>query len=129
MKKVFLFNTNWGYGFYFYFDKTHLYILTTSSIYDIFMIPLNLNFDNEKLSKFKLSILDLEKYKNLLKNAEEVDYKKYFYNEFTGQSPIYNMPKYYFYYRDHFILKSYEYLKLFATLYNREEKIDNIINI
>ena len=133
MKKVWLFNTPLGWGYYFYFDNLHLYLVTTSSIYDLFMIPLNINFDSQKISKFTIDIGDelkkFDKLKELMKNAEEVDCRKYFYDSFTGYSNILNISPYHFYHRPHYTLQRYEYLKFFALLYNREEKINNILNI
>lgn len=133
MKKVWLFNTYLGWGYYFYFDNKYLYLLSTSSIYDLFMIPLNSNFDSdEKLSKFKIEIgNNFDKIKELIKNSEEVDCRKYLYDNFTGYSNILDIPQSYFYYRSHYTLLRYEYLKLFASLYNRdnrEEKINHILN-
>jgi hypothetical protein len=127
MKKVYVFTTTMHWSYYFYFNNRNLYLLTTSSIFDLFIIPLNIDFNNQRLSSFKINDEDFCLYKDLLKNAKEVDYKKYFYNDFTGDSYILDMPHDLFYKISHFPLYHYEYLKLFAKFYNREEKLNHIL--
>ena len=126
MKKVLLFIDYWGTPYYFFFDNYYLYLNSLQFDHLFYTIPLNGNFDEKSLVSYSMPYNDSIFYK--FKNADEVNNTKYLFDEFNNKSKL-DINKSYFNVISKYILSIYEPLQLFANLYNREEKLNNILNL
>jgi hypothetical protein len=124
MKKVYLFSSDLGYVYFFFFDNDYLYLKSLKYNGLFFTIPLNENFGDQSLSWYSGDYNDsiFDKFKN----ANEVSKTKYLFDEFNNISKL-DIIEWYFENISSNILSTYNSLKLFANLYNREEKLNYIL--
>jgi hypothetical protein len=126
MKKVLLFIDYWGTPYYFFFDNYYLYLKSLQFDGLFYPISLNKKFDEKRLVSYSLPYNEF--IFNEFKNADEINKTKYLFDSFSNISKL-DINKSYFNIISNHILSIYEPLQLFANLYNREEKLNNILNL